>query len=229
MTTLKRREGPTRVIIYARMSTEGQDGELSLGSQIDHCRKLAHDKGAEIAAQFTDVASGGDDNRDGFQNAIKLAELKTNRIDSVLVYDLSRFTRNPEDFYDYYGRLKRAGVSLDSYLEPHRGDEMSEFFYAIITIFNSVLLPRIARYTRRGQYKSTESGYWVAPRAPFGYQKYYIQVGEQKTRQAGALPRYVGPGKKSIRPAARRILRRANCGNPRRGRDKNSQRRGIHQ
>ena len=188
MTTLKRREGPTRVIIYARMSTEGQDGELSLGSQIDYCRKMAYNRGSEIAAELTDVSSGGDDNREGFQTAIRMAELKTNRIDSILVYDLSRFTRNPEDFFDYYGRLKRAKVSLDSYLEPHRGDEMSELFYAIITIFNSVLLPRIARYTRRGQYKSTESGYWVAPKAPFGYQKYYVQVGDKKRAKLEPCP-----------------------------------------
>ena len=101
-------------------------------------------------------------------------------MEAFVVYDLSRFTRNPEDFFDYYGMLKRAGVQLQSVLEPHRGDEMSDLFYSIITIFNSVLLPRIARLTRRGQFKSTEEGYFVGPRAPYGYKKYYVQVGKKQ-------------------------------------------------
>ena len=188
MTTKTQLQEPIRAIIYARMSTDGQDGELSIGAQVDSWRRHAPDKGYEIVAVLDDVASGASDQRHGFQKAIELALDKKNKIGAILVYDLSRFSRNPEDFFDYYGTLKRAHVTLDSYLEPHRGDEMSELFYSIITIFNSVLLPRIARYTRRGQYKATENGYYVAPKAAFGYQKYYVQVGDKKHAKLEPCP-----------------------------------------
>ena len=180
MNTATRPDEPIRTIIYARMSTDGQDSELSIGAQLQQYRQFAGSKGYEIAGEFTDVASGGSDQRPGFQKAMEVALDKKNRIGSVLVYDLSRFTRNPENFFDYYGSLKRAGISLDSYLEPHRGDEMSELFYSMITIFNSVLLPRIARYTRRGQYKATDNGCYISSKPPFGYQKYYVQVGDKQ-------------------------------------------------
>ena len=188
MSLATRSEDPIRTIIYARMSTEGQDSELSIGAQLQQCRKFAGSRGYEIAGEFTDVASGGSDQRPGFQHAMEMALDKQNRIGSVLVYDLSRFTRNPEDFFDYYGNLKRAGVSLDSYLEPHRGDEMSELFYSMITIFNSVLLPRIARYTRRGQFKAIENGYYISTKPPFGYQKYYVEVGDKKHAKLESCP-----------------------------------------
>ena len=171
---------PGQVIIYARMSTEGQDSSLSLGGQLEHCRRFAERNGQKVLVELTEVASGGTDQRSRFQEAIKLATDKKNQVQALVVYDLSRFTRNPEDFFDYYGMLKRAGVQLQSVLEPHRGDEMSDLFYSIITIFNSVLLPRIARLTRRGQFKATEEGYYVGPKAPYGYKKYYVQVGKKQ-------------------------------------------------
>ena len=188
MNTATRPDEPTRTIIYARMSTEGQDGELSIGAQLQQCRQLPQSRGYELVGEFTDVASGGSDQREGFQNAIEAALDKKNQIGSFLVYDLSRFTRNPEDFYGYYGNLKRAGVSLDSYLEPHRGDEISEIFYSMITLFNSVLLPRTARYTRRGQFKATENGYYISSKPPFGYQKYYVQVGDKQHTKLEPCP-----------------------------------------
>ena len=168
------------VIIYARRSTEGQDASLSIGAQLEHCRQVVERNGQKVLAEFTEVASGGTDQRPRFQEAIKLATDKKNKVAALVVYDLSRFTRNPEDFFDYYGMLKSAGVQLQSVLEPHRGDEMSDLFYSIITIFNSVLLPRIARLTRWGQFKSTEEGYFVGPKAPYGYKKYYVQVGKKQ-------------------------------------------------
>ena len=171
---------PGMVIIYARRSTEGQDSSLSIGAQLEHCRKLVERNGQKVLVELTEVASGGSDQRPRFQEAIKLATDKKNNVVGLVVYDLSRFTRNPEDFFDYYGTLKRAGVQLQSVLEPHRGDEMSDLFYSIITIFNSVLLPRIARLTRRGQFKSTEEGYFVGPKAPIAYKKYYVQVGNKQ-------------------------------------------------
>ena len=171
---------PELVVIYARRSSEGQDFSLSIGAQLEQCQKQVERNGQRVLVEFTEVASGGTDQRPRFQEAIKIATDKKNKVAALVVYDLSRFTRNPEDFFDYYGMLKRAGVQLQSVLEPHRGDEMSDLFYSIITIFNSVLLPRIARLTRRGQFKATEEGYFVGPMAPYGYKKYYVQVGKSQ-------------------------------------------------
>ena len=169
-----------RALVYVRISTDGQDDKISLGAQLDYCRRSAAEIGVEIVLELTEVGSAGTAERPQLQRLMEIATNKENRIDTILVYDLSRFSRNPEDFFDLYGTLKRHNIQLRSVIEPHMGDEMSELLYAIITIFNSVLLPRIARLVRRGQFKSTEAGYWVAKDVPFGYQKYYVQDGKQK-------------------------------------------------
>ena len=169
-----------RAVLYGRTSTDGQDDKTSLGAQLDYMRRNANETGVEVVLELTEVASGGTAERPELQSLMEFATNKENRIDTVLVYDLSRFSRNPEDFFDLYGTLKRHNIQLRSVIEPHMGDEMSELLYAIITIFNSVLLPRIARLVRRGQFKSTEAGYWVAKEIPLGYQKYYVQDGKQQ-------------------------------------------------
>ena len=166
-------------VIYARMSTDGQDHSLSIGAQLDLGREFAQRIGKPILGEFTDVGSGGTDERPGLQQMMRFTIDKKNNVDTVIVYDLSRFTRDPEHFFDHYGTLKRAGVQLQSVIEPHRGDEMSDLFYSIITIFNSVLLPRIARLTRRGQFQATNNGYYVGVKPPFAYQKYYVLDGKQ--------------------------------------------------
>ena len=48
-----------RAVIYARMSTDGQDHSLSIGAQLDLCRQFGQRIGKEIIAEFTDVGSGG--------------------------------------------------------------------------------------------------------------------------------------------------------------------------
>ncbi len=165
---------------YGRVSTENQDDKTSLGAQWDAVKKEADANGKELVGFLTDVSSGGDQNRPGLQRVMEIALNKINGIDTIYVYDLSRFSRNPEDFFDLYGTLKRHNIQLRSVIEPHMGDEMSELLYSIITIFNSVLLPRIARLVRRGQFKATEQGYWVAKEVPLGYRKYPVFDGKNQ-------------------------------------------------
>ena len=169
-----------RALAYVRISTEGQDDKTSLGAQLDYIRRDAAARNVELCGEYAEVASAGNADRPELQRLMLDATNKENRIDEILVYDLSRFSRNPEDFFDLYGTLKRHNIQLKSVIEPHMGDEMSELLYAIITIFNSVLLPRIARLVRRGQFKATERGDWVSRLVPLGYQKYYVQDGDRK-------------------------------------------------
>ena len=63
---------PGLVIIYARMSTEGQDSNLSIGAQLQYCQQQVEKNGQKVLIELTDVASGGTDQRHGFQEAIKL-------------------------------------------------------------------------------------------------------------------------------------------------------------
>ena len=185
-----------RAVIYARMSTDGQDHSLSIGAQLDLCRQFGQRIGKEIIAEFTDVGSGGTDERAGLQKMMPFVTDKKNGADTLIVYDLSRFTRDPEHFFDYYGTLKRSGVQLQSVIEPHRGDEMSDLFYSIITIFNSVLLPRIARLTRRGQFQATNNGYYVGVKPPFAYQKYYVWDGKNRHAKLEPNPKTWNHGRR---------------------------------
>src|SRR4030065_736392 len=81
-------------VIYCRVSTEGQEQDgTSLKTQLEACRKYCNNKGYEIVCQYNEAWSGLSLERP------RLAELRevvrSQRIDSVVVYSLDRFSRDP--------------------------------------------------------------------------------------------------------------------------------------
>ncbi|MBO9326370.1 MAG: recombinase family protein [Roseiflexus sp.] len=47
-----------RAVIYARVSTDDQEHNYSLPSQIEACRRYASERGMQVVADVQDVASG---------------------------------------------------------------------------------------------------------------------------------------------------------------------------
>lgn len=90
-------------VIYARVSTEGQDIENSISAQIKICKEYADKNNFSITEIFTDEAqSGTSDKRPEFQRMIHLAKQK--QFEIVLVHTTDRFARNSVDS-DLYKRL----------------------------------------------------------------------------------------------------------------------------
>jgi DNA invertase Pin-like site-specific DNA recombinase len=85
--------GPTRAATYRRVSTDKQEQHgYSLDDQDRSTRELAERDGYEIVATYTDVLSGADPDRDGFNRM--LDDAIAGRFERIYIAALDRFGRD---------------------------------------------------------------------------------------------------------------------------------------
>ena len=101
---------------YARISSNDPH---SLMAQLETVRRFAKEHGLEVAREFVDERHrGATDNRPGFQRMIADALSPEKPFDTIIVYDLSRFSSSPSDLIRYRNQLEEAGVRLLTATEP---------------------------------------------------------------------------------------------------------------
>src|SRR4051812_11207205 len=103
-----------RVFVYCRVSTkeQGSDAHYSLENQEERARDYIRMKKWRVAKVRKDVASGKDDEREGFQEL--LTEIREGRIDAVVVYRLDRLSRNVRDIYAFLDLIRETEVAFVS-------------------------------------------------------------------------------------------------------------------
>ena len=106
-----------QAFVYCRVSTEEQSTEdhYSLTNQEQRARAYAKMKGWRIAKVRKDVGSGKDGNRAGFQEL--LADVRTGKVEVVVVYRLDRLSRNVRDIHDFSDLVRDRGVEFVSLTE----------------------------------------------------------------------------------------------------------------
>ena len=101
---------------YARASSNDPH---PLTAQLETIRRFAKENGLEVAREFVDERHrGATDNRPGFQRMIAAALSPEKPFDTIIVYDLSRFSSSPSDLTRYRDQLLEAGVRLLCATEP---------------------------------------------------------------------------------------------------------------
>ena len=134
-------EERTKVVIYARVSTSTQD----YTRQITELRKYAKKQNYQIVKEFSEKISGGKKIEE--RAAIKelLDFVKSNKVEKVLVYECSRFSRRQLDFLSIIEQLTEAGVSLyilqnglETLLSDGRPNPIANLCFGIIAEFNNL-------------------------------------------------------------------------------------------
>ena len=101
---------------YARVSTNDQG---SIANQLEAIRRSTEEHGETLAREYEDAGYGGDtDQRPQFQQMIADATSPDRPFTTIIVYDLSRFSRSNADLAKYRQQLSAAGVELRSVSEP---------------------------------------------------------------------------------------------------------------
>jgi len=116
-----------KCVIYTRVSTSKQaENGISLDSQEIICRKFATDNGYEVSKIFVDAGKSGTSikARVGLKQALEHLNDKT----YLLVYSLSRFSRNAEDFADLRRIIFSKKSKLMSVTENFNGKEEEDRF-----------------------------------------------------------------------------------------------------
>ena len=106
-------------VIYTRVSTKEQVESLSLGTQLEGCRHYCATNGIDVAKEFEDAGESAKSiDRPQFQAMVKYCRKNKGRIDVVVVYNVSRFSRDTHDHLEVRAELYKCGVALRSVTEP---------------------------------------------------------------------------------------------------------------
>ena len=119
---------------YARYSTEKQT-ENSIQYQLTEIRKYCAEHQIEIVATYTDEGcSGTNADRAGFQAMIAAA--RSRRFDTVIIYDVSRGSRDVGDWFAFRKAMLHLGVNVISATGQRLGDLTSsqDFLLELLTV-----------------------------------------------------------------------------------------------
>lgn len=131
----------TRVCIYARVSTQGQDYQRQLTELHEYAERMNY----EVVREFSEKISGAKTiaERQALTDLLDFAA--TNHIDKVLVYECSRISRRAIDFLQVIEQLTQMHVSvyiLQNGLETLMADgsvnPIAQLVLGIIGQFNSM-------------------------------------------------------------------------------------------
>ena len=158
-----------KVVIYARVSTQGQDYERQLAELREYARKMEY----EVVMEFCEKVSGAKTVAERQALTELLSFVECNKVDKVLIYECSRLSRRAVDFLTVIEHLSSLKVSvyilqngLETLMEDGSVNPIASLVLGIIGQFNSM---------ERSLIRSRmESGY-----------KHYRQQGGQVGRKIG--------------------------------------------
>ena len=130
-----------RVVIYARVSTTGQDYQR----QLSELRGYASRMNYEVIHVFAEKISGAKKvaEREALTDLLKYVE--ENEVDKVLIYECSRLSRRAVDFLQVIEHLTERGVSvyiyqngLETLLPNGSPNPIAQLVLGILAQFNSM-------------------------------------------------------------------------------------------
>jgi len=170
-----------KVALYARVSSEKQDTDLSITAQLKNLRKYAANNGCQVIKEFIDEAeSGRTTARPAFREMVSLARRPQKPFDAVLVWKYSRFARSREDSILYKAMLKKAGVQVISINEPFDNSPTGRLMEAIIESLDEFYSDNLGEEVTRGMRESAARGFYLSSNPPYGYQKVRVLDGAKE-------------------------------------------------
>ncbi len=158
------------VALYARVSSERQDVDLSIASQLRALREHAAKHDLRVVREFVDeVASGRTTDRPQFQRMISEARRLGSPFELILVWKYSRFARNREDAIVFKSLLKKHGVRVVSITEPSEDSPTGKLLEAIIESLDEFYSANLAQEVLRGMREAASRGFFVGSNSPYGY------------------------------------------------------------
>lgn len=164
-----------RALGYVRQSSDKQDRNLSLGAQKRSEQEYCNGKELHLLDIYEDVGTALDTkDRPEFLRMINRALDPSNNIGHLVFYDLSRYSRDKAEFYQYQNLLADNGITIHSTIEGDNSDENTELLFDMKNIFNNLYSKTVSKLTIRGQEEAVRNGYNIIRVVAVGYEKYYI-------------------------------------------------------
>lgn len=154
-----------KAAIYIRESTNFQDPESQLKECLIYCEK----NNFQVVKTYQDIASGKNNNRKEFLQMLQ--DMEDDKFDVVVLWELSRSTR---DFFMYkttVARMKELGKELYSLQEGWLTEDNidKELSTDMVALINGHERKRIGRRIKFRRTFATKEGKWMGGKAPLGY------------------------------------------------------------
>jgi len=163
-----------KCFVYARVSTDEQaEGSYnSIESQIDICKhyiQIQKEKGWQYAGKYTDPGySGKDLERPGMQKLI--SDIKSNKIDVIIVYKIERLVRSIRDFYALWDIFEANNITFVSATQQFdSSNAMGKLMLNILLSFAQFERENTAEKTRDKMKARARLGLWHGGWMPYGY------------------------------------------------------------
>jgi site-specific DNA recombinase len=167
-----------RVALYARVSSERQDVDLSISAQLKALREYASRNNHIVVKEYVDEAeSGRSIDRPGFRQMIITARQKNPPFEAILVWKLSRFARNREDSIIYKSLLRKQGIQVISINEPLEDTPSGRLLEGIIEVIDEFYSANLSQDVLRGMKENAGRGFRNGGRAPYGYIRVKVHNG----------------------------------------------------
>ena len=171
----------TPVALYARVSSDRQDVDLSISAQLRALRDHARKNGYIVAREYVDEAeSGRIADRPEFRKMIDAASQPSAPFREILVWKFSRFTRKREHAVAFKSMLRRKGVRVVSITEHADDTPTGKLMEAIIESVDEFYSENLAQEVTRGMREAASRGFWIGSRTPYGYNRVMVQDGAKK-------------------------------------------------
>ncbi|MBM4445135.1 MAG: recombinase family protein [Chloroflexi bacterium] len=167
--------------IYARVSSDKQDVDLSISAQLKALREYAARNGHPIIREFVDEAeSGRTSERPAFREMVAVARRKPKPFDAILVWKYSRFARSREDSIVFKSMLRKNGVQVISISEPSQDTPTGRLLEAMIESLDEFYSANLGEEVTRGMRESASRGFYLSACAPYGYRKVKVKDGSRE-------------------------------------------------
>ena len=171
-----------KVVIYARVSSDSQDVDLSISAQLRALRDFAMKHGHQLVREFVDEAeSGRTADRPAFREMIALAKMRPSPFEAILVWKLNRFARSRVDSITYKTLLKSKGIKVVSINEPLDDSPAGQMLEGVIEVIDEFYSTNLGQDIKRGMRENAQRGFFNGSRPPYGLKKVPVQDGG-KTR-----------------------------------------------
>ena len=169
------------VALYARVSSDRQDVDLSVAAQLRALHDYADKNDYLVVREYIDEAeSGRVADRPQFRKMLDEASKPEAPFHEILVWKFSRFTRKREHAVAFKSMLRRKGIRVVSITEHADDTPTGKLMEAIIESVDEFYSENLAQEVTRGMREAASRGFWMTTYAPYGYRRLYVQDGAKK-------------------------------------------------
>ena len=176
------------IIIYARKSVE-RENSISCETQIEYCKSMIKpdERGEKVKTIVDNGFSGGNVNRDGFQEMMKL--IRKGKVRKIIVYKLDRMSRSLADFVDILQEFKLHDVKFVSSQESFdTSSPYGEMIVKLLAVFAEFERTSIIERVTQAYAHRSEMGFYMGGRQPYGFELVPAVIRGIKTKKLNPIP-----------------------------------------